>query len=113
MDRVFTRRMSSALRILPKFRKLPQSVTEAALQVLQGGLPAGELAVTNPLGWERDDWVVVMGKQGTGAVRLEGKHGHTTVGQYTAEGLGFVARVPAFGTVSYRMAESLSTQCHL
>jgi alpha-mannosidase len=90
--------------------KAARSVIEAALRVLQAGLPAGDLAVTNPLGWERDDWVLVPGKYGTGAVRLEGKHGHTTVGQYTPEGLGFVARVPAFGTASYRITEPISNQ---
>ena len=91
-------------------KKAARSVTEAAIQVLQGGLTADDLAVTNPLGWEREDWVVIPGKQGAGAVRLEGKHGHTMVGQYTSEGLGFVARVPAFSTVSYRITESSSTQ---
>ena len=88
------------------------TVTEAALQVLQSGLPAGHLAVTNPLGWEREDWVVVPGKTGSGAVRMVGNHGHVTVGQYTPEGLGFVAHVPAFGTVSYRVDEFLSTDGH-
>lgn len=77
-------------------------VTQAALQVLQSGLAVGEMAVTNPLGWEREDWVMVPGKVGSGAVNLVGSHGHCCVGQYTSDGLGFVARVPAFGTVSYR-----------
>ena len=80
-------------------------VTQSALQVLQKGLPAGHVAVTNPLGWEREDWVVVPESTGTGPVSLLGSHGHHCVGQYTPEGLGFVARVPAFGTVSYRIED--------
>ena len=43
-----------------------RSVTEAALKCAAGGLPAGSLAVTNPLGWERQDWVTVPGWIGTG-----------------------------------------------
>ncbi len=81
------------------------SVTQAALQVLQGGLPKGQVAVTNPLGWEREDWVTVPGKMETGAVSLLGSHGHRSVAQYTPDGLGFVARVPAFGTVSYQVED--------
>ena len=70
------------------------------------GLPAGSVAVTNPLGWEREDWVSVPGMTGAGTVLLVGSHGQRTVGQYTPAGLGFVARVPAFGTVSYRVEET-------
>jgi alpha-mannosidase len=80
-----------------------RTVTEAALQVLHSGSPAGSLAITNPLGWERQDWVTVPEKVGTGAALLVGSHGHRSVGQYTPAGLGFVARLPAFGTVSYRL----------
>ena len=82
------------------------AVTQSALQVLQGGLPLGAVAVSNPLGWEREDWVTVGGKTGTGAARLVGSHGHVTIGQYTADGLGFVARVPAFGTVAYQVEDA-------
>ncbi len=81
------------------------SVTQSALQVLQNDLPAGHVAVTNPLGWEREGWVTVPGKTGMGAVSLVGSNGHLSVGQYTPEGLGFVARVPAFGTVSYQVED--------
>ena len=82
------------------------AVTTSALAVLQRGLPAGSVAVTNPLGWEREDWVSVPGMTGAGTALLVGSHGQCTVGQYTPAGLGFVARVPAFGTVSYRVEES-------
>ena len=67
-------------------------------------MPAGRVAVTNPLGWEREDWVVLAGRTGQGAVWLVGDHGHTTLGQFGPDGLGFTARVPAFGSVSYRVA---------
>ena len=69
-------------------------------------LPAGSVAVANPLGWERQDWVCVPGMTGAGSVLLVGSHGQRAVGQYTPAGLGFVARVPAFGTVSYRVEAS-------
>jgi len=84
-------------------RKTAAGITDAALTVLQAGLPKGQVAVTNPLGFERDEWVAVAGPKGKGAVKLAGSHGHTTTGQFTRDGrLGFVARVPAFATVSYR-----------
>ena len=82
------------------------AVTQAALSVLSQGVPAGQVAVTNPLGWEREDWVTVPELTGSGAVTLVGSHGQRTVGQYSADGLGFAARVPAYGTVSYRVEGS-------
>ena len=82
-----------------------KAVTEEALQVLSRGLEQGAIAVTNPLGWEHSGWVTIPGKKGEGSVRLVGAHRHQTVGQYSPEGFGFVARVPAFSTVSYRLSE--------
>lgn len=82
-------------------RAAAQSVSAEALRVLEAGLPKGHIAVTNPLGHDREDWVTVEGLTGSGAALLVGAHGHHTVGQYSASGLGFLARVPAFGTVSY------------
>ena len=81
-------------------------VIHGALSVLEAGLPAGRIAVTNPLGWAREDWVVLDGHTGEGVVWLEDDQGQRTVGQYSAEGLGFVARVPAFSTVSYAILET-------
>jgi alpha-mannosidase len=82
------------------------SVIDAALTAIASGAAPGAIAVTNPLGFEREDWVVVPGKRVAGATRLIGEHGHSSVGQLTADGLGFVARVPAFATVSYRMEDA-------
>ena len=82
------------------------SLSEKALEVLQSGLPGGSLAVTNPLGWDRSDWVTVPGMEGSGPALLVGSHGHRALGQYTPDGLGFVARVPAFGTVSYQVEDA-------
>lgn len=78
-------------------------VTESALQVLHSGLQESHIAVTNPLGWEREDWITIPELSGTGTVSLLGSHGHHSLGQYSPEGLGFVAKVPAFGTVSYQV----------
>jgi len=75
-----------------------------ALDVLERNVARDRIAVTNPLGFERDEWVVVPDISGDGPVTLRGDHGHTAIGQYTADGLGFVARVPAFATASYAIA---------
>ena len=79
------------------------SVVRQALSVLHHGIPEGEIAVTNPLGFDRSDWVVVTDIQSSGPVWLVGSNGHVTPGQPTPDGIGFVARIPAFSTVSYTM----------
>jgi alpha-mannosidase len=78
-------------------------VTSAALSALEHNLAPGCIAVTNPLGWDREDWVVVPGEHVAGPVWLVGENGHRAVGQNTADGVGFVARVAAFSTVGYRI----------
>jgi alpha-mannosidase len=83
-----------------------EAAIDESLQVLEEGLAPGTIAVTNPLGWEREDWVTLPGRAGTGAVWLMSDHGHRTPGQYTADGLGFIARVPAFATVGYHIEEA-------
>ena len=83
--------------------KVADEITTEALKVLSAGLPEGAIAVTNPLGWEQSAWVQVPELQGEGAVQLVGSHGHETVGQYSTTGLGFVACVPAYATVSYTL----------
>jgi alpha-mannosidase len=83
-----------------------EGITKEALQILAGGFEPGTIAVTNPLGWERTGWVCVPGQPGKGSITLVSDVGHQTVGQYTPQGLGFVARVPGFGTVSYQKGEA-------
>jgi alpha-mannosidase len=83
-----------------------RAVTEEALKVFSVGYEAGSMAVTNPLSWERSGWVSIPGMMGEGCIRLISNIGYQTVGQYSSEGLGFVARVPAFGTVSYSLGEA-------
>jgi alpha-mannosidase len=89
--------------------KTAERVTEAALPLLGYGVAPGCIAVTNPLGFEREDWTVVQGRHIEGAVWLVGEDGQRTPGQQTDKGLGFVARVPAFSTVGYRI-ETAGTQ---
>ena len=84
-------------------RATAAAATEAALQVLQAGITPGRIAVTNPHSFEATDWVVAAGLTGQGPVRVLGDHGHSAVAQYVEDGLGFVARVPAFATVSYEV----------
>jgi alpha-mannosidase len=76
---------------------------DESLDILEHGIPDGHIAVTNPLAFERSDLVVLAGERGEGPVWFIGNHGHKTPGQYTSKGLIFVARVPAFATVSYRI----------
>jgi alpha-mannosidase len=83
------------------------AVIQSALPVLAGGFPVQSIAVTNPSGWEREDWVSLPSLAGKGAVWLEGNHGHRTAGQYSQEGLGFLARLPAFSTVCYQLRPDL------
>jgi alpha-mannosidase len=81
----------------------------AALDVLHRGIPGDRIAVTNPHAWERVD-VVCVDVPTAKTVTLAGRHGHVTVGQQTADGLCFVARVPGFSTVAYEIrAESDAT----
>ena len=83
-----------------------EQVIDEALEVLQDGRPSGGIAVSNPLGWDREDLVVVAGGAFEGRVRLVGEHGHETWAQPGPDGLCFVARVPAFATVVYEIAAS-------
>jgi alpha-mannosidase len=86
------------------------SVLNGALSVLEAPLQPGAIAVTNPLSWEREDVVLVPGLAGSEPVRLVGDHGHETVGQFSSDGLHFIARVPAFGTVGYELREPQGKQ---
>ncbi len=79
-------------------------VAARALSVLHAGA-AGEVVVSNPLGFERLD-AVEADIAVDGPVLLRSDTGHTAWAQPTADGrVAFAARVPAFGTVAYRRVE--------
>lgn len=84
-------------------RAAAERVTDAALHRLHAGTAPDEVVVTNPLGFARADWVQLESLQGEGSVTLLGDDGSQAIGQYGPDGLGFVAAVPAFGTVRYRI----------
>src|SRR5579871_4532512 len=92
-------------------RATAEAVISSALQVLQHG-PAPEkeetlIAVTNPLGFDREDVVIVPGlPEGSIATVIRTDGGHATTGQPTPEGLAFLARVPAYGTAHYHIAHT-------
>lgn len=83
-----------------------EAITKDAMQNLASGFTPGMIVVANPVGWERTGWVCVPGQPGKGSLTLVSDTGHQTVGQYTPQGLGFVARVPGYGTVSYQKGEA-------
>lgn len=96
-----------------EMRTAAEGITKEAMQILAGGFESGTIAVANPLGWERTGWVCIPGQKGLGSIRLVSELGHQTVGQYIPEGLGFVASVPGFGTVSYQKGEALTGEAGL
>lgn len=79
------------------------AVIDGALSALTAVSAAGRVAVTNPLGWEREEVVVVpaVRTRRQESVRLVTPRGIATPGQWTSEGLAFLARVPAFDTADY------------
>jgi alpha-mannosidase len=81
------------------------AVLNRALDVLEAPVTPGAIAVTNPLSWQREDVVLVPSLTGSGPIRLVSDYGHETVGQYSAGGLCFIARVPAFATAAYSVRE--------
>ncbi len=76
-------------------------VTTAALDILEAEISSGEIAVTNPLGFDRRDIALVRGLKGEGSASLRGKDGKVFPGQFSESGLYFIADVPAFSTVSF------------
>ena len=86
-----------------KVESSANNVIDQALHVLAEGRPTGSIAVTNPLGWEREDWVSLPGFRSQHPVWLVSDSGHRTIAQPTGDGLGFVARVPAFAIVTYQV----------
>lgn len=91
---------------LERATEIARSVTERSLEALETGFEQGEVAVTNPLGWEREEPALVAGWQGEGPVWLAGDDGHLTPGQPTDDGLLFVARARPFATQRYRLTEA-------
>jgi alpha-mannosidase len=90
-------------------RAAAQRAIDASLAVLHEGLPVGAIAVTNPLAVDRTDAVVApvaVPVAGAAAVWVEDlESGERVVGQATADGVVFVAQVPALGTRAYRIVE--------
>nr|MBA2481597.1 hypothetical protein [Planctomycetota bacterium] len=80
-----------------------KAVTDEALAILQSHIAGERIAVTNPLGVAREDWVSLPDPGAPGPVRLVGDDGHIAVGQRTTDGIGFVARVGAFASNGYRV----------
>jgi len=84
------------------------AATDSALDVLHGGLPAGAVAVTNPLGWSRTEPVLVEGLTIEGDIVFEDLDGAVLHGQRDASGRGvwFVPSLPAFSTRSWRARDA-------
>jgi alpha-mannosidase len=81
-----------------------RQVGDEAVSMLQGGIPAGQIAVTNPLGFDRSDVVVVPELAGDKRMVLD-ERDRLVPTQSSPDGLRFLARVPAFGTVAYQLSE--------
>ncbi len=82
-------------------------VISSALTVLQAGAKLGEIAVTNPLSFERRDVVTIPNKLGQGPVWLQSSSGEITPGQYSEDALVFVARVGGYSTIRYTIVRDL------
>ena len=89
--------------------KIADRVVDDALRTLHADISAGDIAVTNPLGVDRADWVCLNGDWPQSHIVVTSDRGHTTLARRTADGLGFVAEVPAFGTVAYRVQHDATT----
>lgn len=83
--------------------KSARAITTTALARLQAAAPPGAIAVTNPLGFERTDWVTIRDLRGRGHALLHDSAGREVTAQFGPEGLGFLATVHAFGTATYRV----------
>ncbi len=87
-------------------RDVAASVTNDAQDLVEMAVYPGCIAVTNPLGFARKEWVTVPGLSAEGCATLTDGQGRSAVGQYTAEGLGFVAEVGAFATAGYHVTNT-------
>ena len=84
------------------------AVIEGGLDVLETRAGRSDVVVTNQLGWEREEVVVVPVARDArqGAVRLHSAGTESTPGQWTSEGLAFLAHAPAFGSTGYKVSPS-------
>ncbi len=87
-------------------------VIDSALKVLQAGAKPGEIAVTNPLSFERQDVVIIPNKLGKGPVWLKNSSGELTPGQFSEDGLVFIARVGGYSTVRYSVVTDAELEPH-
>lgn len=62
---------------------------------------ANQIGVINPLGLPCVEPVCVPEMKGEGSVVLQSDTGHRTIGQYTSQGLAFVASLAAYETARY------------
>ncbi len=79
------------------------SISDKALATVASEAPAGAIAVTNPIGSDRDDIVVVPELTGEGLAVLHDQHGRRVLAQRGSDGLRFIASVPAFATRTYQL----------
>lgn len=80
-----------------------RSIKERAAGALAAEVPAGEVAVVNPLAFELEEPVVLAGHDPAAEMSLEGPDGASIPTQRTSEGLLFVARTRPFATERYRL----------
>ena len=80
-----------------------RSVQDRAASALAVEVEAGEVAVINPLAFEREEPVLLAGHAPAAAAWLEGPDGGSVPAQATAEGLLFVARARPYATERYRL----------
>ncbi|MBM3494558.1 MAG: alpha-mannosidase, partial [Armatimonadetes bacterium] len=72
-----------------------------ALLDLSAGSEGDTVTVVNPTGFAREEWVVVPSDEREGTLVLHSDTGDLAAGQFVADGIGFVARVGAFGANRY------------
>ncbi len=77
-----------------------KSANAASLAQLCAGAAAGDIVVTNPLGFERNEWVQV---RGASAPAVRDETGRIIAAQQSTDGIGFVARVGPFDSARYQL----------
>ncbi len=82
-----------------------RGISDMVMAGLAEGAPQGAIAVTNPLGADRDDVVLIPEMAGEGSVSLVDENGARLTGQRGRDGLRFIASLPAYGTSTYRLTD--------